>query len=63
MSHWANTPIKLEIKRKRKLDEKYKKRIIELAQDKLTSDMGSRKFAWINNRELREDNIRDSKGK
>ena len=63
VSYWAKTPIKYEIKRKTKLDEKYKKRIVELAEDKLTSDMGSRKIAEIINRELKEDNVRDSKGK
>ena len=63
VSYWAKTPIKYEIKRKTKLDEKYKKRIVELAEDKLTSDMGSRKIAEIINRERKEDNGRDSKGK
>ena len=62
VSYWANTQIKYEIKRKTKLDEKFKKRIIELAEDKLTSDMGSRKIAEIINRELKDNNVRDSKG-
>ena len=39
VSYWAKTPIKYEIKRKTKLDEKYKKRIVELAEHKLTSDI------------------------
>ena len=63
VSYWAQTPIKYEVKRITKLDEKYKKRIVELAEDKLTSDMGYRKIAEIINKELKEDNIRDSKGK
>ena len=63
VSYWAKTPIKYEIKRKTKLDEKFKKRIVELAEDKLTSDMGSRKIAEIINRELKNNNIRDSKGR
>ena len=63
VSYWAKMPIKYEIKRKTKLDEKYKKRIVELAEDKLTSDICSRKIAEIINRELKENNIRDSKGK
>ena len=61
MSYWAKTPIKYEIKRKTKLDEKFIKRIVELAEDKLTSDMGSRKIAEIINKELKDNNIRDSK--
>jgi len=56
VSYWAKTPIKNEIIRHTKLDEKYKKRIIELAEDKLTSDMGSRKIAEIINKELKENN-------
>ena len=63
VSYWAKTPIKNEIIRRTKLDEKYKKRIVELAEDKLTSDMGSRKIAEIINRELKNNNIRDSKGR
>ena len=63
VSYWANTQIKYEIKRKTKLDEKFKKRIIELAEDKLTSDMGSRKIAEIINKELKDNNVRDSKGR
>ena len=62
VSYWAKTPIKYEIKRRTKLDEKYKKRIVELAEDKLTSDMGSRKIAAIINKELKENNVRDSRG-
>ena len=62
VSYWAKTPIKNEIIRSTKLDEKYKKRIVELAEDKLTSDMGSRKIAEIINKELKENNVRDSRG-
>ena len=62
VSYWAKTPIKNEIIRRTKLDEKYKKRIVELAEDKLTSDMGSRKIAEIINKELKENNVRDSRG-
>ena len=62
VSYWAKTPIKNEIIRRTKLDEKYKKRIVELAEDKLTRDMGSRKIAEIINKELKENNVRDSRG-
>ena len=62
VSYWANTPIKTEIKRRTKLNEQYKKKIVDLAKDKLTSDMGARKIADIINKELEENNVRDTKG-
>ena len=34
-----------------------------MAEDKLTSDMGSRKIAEIINKELKDNNVRDSKGR
>ena len=37
VTYLAKTPIKYEIKRKAKLDEMYKRRIVELAEDKLTT--------------------------
>ena len=62
VSYWANTPIKTEIKRRTQLNEQYKKKIVDLAKDKLTSDMGARKIADIINKELEENNVRDTKG-
>ena len=63
VSYWANTPINMEIKRRTKLNEEYKNKIVQMAQDKLTSDMGSRKIADIINKELKENDVRDNKGK
>lgn len=62
VSYWANTPIKMDIKRRTKLNEQYKKKIVDLAKDKLTSDMGARKIADIINKDLKENNVRDTKG-
>ena len=53
----------MEIKRRTKLNEEYKNKIVIMAQDKLTSDMGSRKIADIINKELKENDVRDNKGK
>ena len=63
VSYWANNPLNMEIHRRTKLNEEYKKKIVELAQNKLTSDMGSRKIAEIINRELKDNNVCDSQGK
>ena len=63
VSYWANTPINMEIKRPTKLNEEYKNKIVQMAQDKLTSDMGSRKIADIINKELKENDVRDKKGR
>ena len=53
----------MEIKRPTKLNEEYKNKIVQMAQDKLTSDMGSRKIADIINKELKENDVRDKKGR
>ena len=49
--------------RKRKLPKEYIDKIIRLAEDKLTSDMGSRKIACIINEDLKNNHIIDNKGK
>ncbi len=38
------------------------KKIVDLDKDKLTSDMGARKIADIINKDLKENNVRDTKG-
>ena len=48
-------PLKPYQTRKRKLDEKYLKIIIDLAKDKTTSSMSSAKIANIVNKELVKD--------
>ena len=44
VNYWSKTAIKTVQNRRSKLSDEYKKKIIELAEDKLTSDMGSRKI-------------------
>ena len=63
VSYWANTPITMENKRRTKLNDEYKDKIVQMAQDKLTSDMSSRKIADKINRELKENDVRDYKGR
>ena len=63
VSYWANTPIKMEIKRRTKLNREYKNKIVIMTQDKFKSDMNSRKIADIINKELKENDVRDNKGK
>ena len=63
VSYWTNTPIKKEIKRRTKINDEYKKNIVDMAKDKLISDMGARKIADIINKELKENDVRDNKRK
>ena len=49
--------------RKKKLSNEYIEKIIQLAEDKLTWDMGSRKIACIINEELKNNHVVDKKGK
>jgi len=63
VSYWANTPITMEIKRRTKLSDEYKDKIVQMAPDKLTSDMSSRKIADKINRDLKENDVRDYKGR
>lgn len=53
--YWKKTEIKTEQKRKKKLDKKYIDKIFELAKDKPTSEMGSKRIASIINAELEKD--------
>ena len=55
VNYWAKNPVRTEQKRKRKLEEKYIKRIIELAENKPTSEMSSRRIAYIINKKLKDD--------
>ena len=49
--------------RKTKLSNEYIEKIIKLAEDKLTSDMSSRKIACIINEDLKNNHIVDKNGK
>ena len=55
VNYWAKNPIKTEQKRKRKLEDKYIKEIISLAENKTTSSMSSNKIPNIINKKLKED--------
>ena len=63
VSYWTRIPKNYEIKRNTKLDEKYKKRIVELAEDKLIWDINSIKITEIINKLLKKNNIWNSKVK
>ncbi len=49
--------------RKTKLSNDYIEKIIKFAEAKLTSDMGSRKIAYIINANLKNNHIVDKRGK
>ena len=53
VNYWLKTEIKTEIKRKTKLDDIEIDRVVDLAKNKTTSNMGSRKIAEIINEELK----------
>ena len=63
VNYWSKTAIKTVQNRRSKLSDEYKKKIVELAEDKLTSDMGSRKIANIINDDLKSNNVVDKRGK
>ena len=54
VSYWSNIPIKKEIEWITKFNEQYKE-IVDLAKDKLTSDIGARKIADIINKKIRRE--------
>ena len=54
VNYWLKTEIKTEVKRKTKLDEEEIKTIVKMAENKPTSEMGSRKIAEIMNEELKK---------
>ena len=56
VNYWLKTPIEMEQKRRKKLDEKYRKEIISLAENQTTSSMSSRKIAYIMNKKFEEEN-------
>ena len=62
ISRWANNPIK-ERTRRTKLNEEYIDKIINMATNKPTSVMGSRKIANLINAELKEKNVLGANGK
>ena len=55
--YWKKSPIKTEQKRRKKLEDKYIKEIIALAENKITSSMSSNKIANIINKKLKEDGL------
>ena len=55
--YWKKTRLKTEQKRRRKLEDKYIKEIIALAENKTTSSMSSNKIANIINKKLKEDGL------
>ena len=63
VNYSSKTSIKSVQFRKTKLSKEYIDKIIRLAEDKLTSDMGSRKIACIINEDLKNNHIIDNKGK
>ena len=63
VSYWANHEIKTTQIRRKKLPKSYIAQICKMAQDKTTSDMGSKKIAYIINDRLIKNNVLDSKGK
>ena len=63
VSYWANTEIKTEIKRRKKLSDEYIQKIKELARNQTTSAMSSRRIASIINAQLEKDNIVDKNNK
>ena len=63
VSYWANTEIKTTQKRRRKLNDVFVEKIREMAKNKTTSAMSSRKIASIINLELEKENVVDSNNK
>ena len=55
VNYWAKHPIKTKQKRRRKLEEKYIKKIIDLAENKTTSMMSSSRITRLINKELLKD--------
>ena len=53
VNYWFKTSMKTVQYRKRKLPKEYIDKIIRLAEDKLTKEMGSRKIACIINEGLK----------
>ena len=62
VSYWANHPIAPR-KRKAKLDDAKIDKIVKNEGNKPTSEIGSRAIANIINKELKEENIFDKKGR
>ena len=52
VSYWANHEIKTTQIRRKKLPKSYIAQICKMAQDKTTSDMGSKKIAYLINDRL-----------
>ena len=63
VSYWANHEIKTTQIRRKKLPKSYIGQICKMGQDKRTSDMCSKKIAYIINDSLIKNNVLDSKGK
>ena len=52
VNYWAKNPVRTYQKRKRKLEEKY---INKITENKPTSEMSSRRIAYIINKKLKDD--------
>ena len=63
VNYWIHTPLKTTQEKKKKLDDKYMKKIYELGKDKPISEMSGEKIKNIINEELKKDNVLDKKGK
>ena len=63
VNYWSKTSMKTVQYRKTKLSNEYIEKIIKLFEDKLTSDMSSRKIACIINEDLKNNHIIDKNGK
>ena len=58
VNYWLKTPIKMEQKRRKKLNEIYRKQIVSLAENQTTSSMSSRKIAYIMNEKFKNNNLK-----
>ena len=63
VSYWAKTEIKKSQKKKKKLDDIFIEKIVNLAKNKTTSVMSSRKIASLINSQLENENIVDRNNK
>ena len=63
VSYWANHEMKTTQTKRKKLSKAFITKNCKMAQDRTTSVMGSKKIAYMINKELKENNILDSKGK
>ena len=63
VNYWLKTEIKTEIRRRTKLNEEEIQRVVELAENKTTSEMGSMRLTEIINEELKNEGKQKKVGK